>query len=186
MPDLKWWSVLWPDPSKVLSDTGLRSGDEAVDLCSGDGWFTVPMARLARTVVAIDIDRTLLESAGRRLNEHSLRNVVLAEVDAYELGSVVQSQADYVLLANAFHGVPDKPRLAKAVHSILKPGGLFAVVNWHKLPRETTMILDVPRGPPTELRVSPDETIEEVCGDGFVHVFTVEVSPHHYGAVFRR
>jgi hypothetical protein len=34
---------------------------------------------------------------------------------------------DYVFVANAFLGVPDKPRLARVVHNVLKRGGLFAV-----------------------------------------------------------
>lgn len=36
---------------------GCRSetGYEVVDLCSGDGWFTLQIAKIARHVVAIDI-----------------------------------------------------------------------------------------------------------------------------------
>jgi trans-aconitate methyltransferase len=70
--------------------------------------------------------------------------------------------ADLVFLARAFHGVPDKPRLARAASAALVPGGRFAVVNWHQRPREQTMILAKPRGPRTELRVSPQQTIEAI------------------------
>jgi hypothetical protein len=39
---------------KVLIAVGISSDMEVVDLCSGDGWFTLEIAKLARSVVAID------------------------------------------------------------------------------------------------------------------------------------
>ena len=56
MPTAGWWEALWPDPAGVLKAVGLESGISVVDLCSGDGWFTLQIARLAREVTAIDID----------------------------------------------------------------------------------------------------------------------------------
>ena len=44
----------------------------------------------------------------------------------------------------------------------------------------------VPRGPATELRMSPQETILSVQEGGLQYVKTVEIPPYHYGAVFRR
>jgi hypothetical protein len=49
---------------------------------------------------------------------------------------------DFVFLANAFHGVPDRLRLAQAVRESLEPAGHFAIVNWHQLPREETTVLE--------------------------------------------
>ena len=61
MPTAGWWEALWPDPAGVLASVGLKSGIEVIDLCSGDGWFTLQIAKIARHVAAIDIDPTLLE-----------------------------------------------------------------------------------------------------------------------------
>ncbi|MEX0752184.1 MAG: rRNA adenine N-6-methyltransferase family protein [Xanthobacteraceae bacterium] len=69
MPPAGWWEALWPDPAKVLAAVGLKPGMEVVDLCSGDGWFTLQIAKIARHVVAIDIDPALLEVARSRLAE---------------------------------------------------------------------------------------------------------------------
>lgn len=186
MPDPGWWEALWPDPAKVLSDTGLASGMSVVDLCCGDGWFTLPIAQTAKEAIAIDIDTQLLKRAEVRLAERGMKNCTFIESDAYELGRVVTKPANYVFLANAFHGVPDRPRLAAAVRDILLPGGLFVIVNWHALPREATPILGEPRGPATELRISPETTLAAVETSGLVHRMTVPVSPYHYGAVFAR
>ena len=187
MPDPGWWEALWPDPAKVLLDVGVAAGMDVIDLCSGDGWFTLPLARLARSVVAVDIDGALLAAARVRLNERSAAaNCTFVEDDAYNVAKAVQRPVDHVFLANAFHGVPDRPRLARAVHDALKPGGLFAVVSWHARPREQTPILGEPRGPATELRMTPEQTIAGVEPGGLKFRNQVEVSPYHYGAVFER
>jgi hypothetical protein len=44
MPDAQRWQALWPDSGRVLTDCGLVAGMIALDLCAGDGWFTLPMA----------------------------------------------------------------------------------------------------------------------------------------------
>src|SRR5882672_7743984 len=162
MPTAGWWEALWPDPAGVLAAVGLRPGMGVIDLCSGDGWFTLQIAKLAQHVVAIDIDRQLLDVARHRLAEGGAANCDFVQGDAYDIARLAPRPADFVFMANAFHGVPDRPRLARAVRDALKPSGRFAVINWHRRPREQTTILGEPRGPATELRLSPEQTIEAV------------------------
>jgi ubiquinone/menaquinone biosynthesis C-methylase UbiE len=187
MPAPGWWEALWSDPAKVLRDVGVNADMDVVDLCSGDGWFTFPLSRIARSVIAIDIDAALLEAAKVRITERGgAPNCTFVEADAYNIEKVVRQPVDHVFLANAFHGVPDKPRLARAVHNVLKPGGLFAVVSWYARPRDETTVLGAPRGPTTELRMTPEQTIAGVEPGGLKFRNRVDVSPYHYGAVFER
>ena len=102
------------------------------------------------------------------------------------IATLSHGTVDFVFLANTFHGVPDKPRLAQAVRQVLKPGGLFAVVNWHQRPREETVIMGEPRGPKTELRMSPEQTIKSVEAGGLTFVERVELPPYHYAVTFER
>lgn len=184
MPTAGWWEALWPDPAGVLAAVGLKAGMEVIDLCSGDGWFTLQMAKVARHVIAIDIDPCLLDVARHRLSESGVMNCDFVAGDAYALAKLVPKPTDFVFMANAFHGVPDRHRLARAVRETLKPGGRFAIVNWHQFPREETMILGEPRGPKTELRLSPELTIAAVESSGLTLVHLIEIPPYHYGAVF--
>jgi SAM-dependent methyltransferase len=184
MPTAGWWEALWPDPAGVLAKVGLKSGMDVIDLCSGDGWFTLPIARIARHVAAIDIDPAMLDLARVRLREAGVTNCDFIAGDAYDLTRLWPKPADFVFMANAFHGVPDPARLAKAVKAALKPGGHFAIVNWHARPREETMILGEPRGPKTELRLTPEQTIKAVEMDGLKLSKLVQVPPYHYGAIF--
>ena len=159
MPNAGWWEALWPDPAGVLAAVGMRHGMDVIDLCSGDGWFTLQIAKVAGRVTAIDIDPALLEVARHRLVESGAANCEFVAGDAYDIAKLAPRPADFVFMANAFHGVPDRPRLARAVGTALKPGGLFAVVSWHRRPREETTVLGEPRGPRTELRMSPSRRL---------------------------
>ena len=184
MPTAGWWEALWPDPAAVLTAVGLRPGMDVIDLCAGDGWFTLQIAKVARHVSAIDIDPTLLKVARHRLLESGVANCEFIAGDAYDIAKLA-GPADFVFMANAFHGVPDPARLAKAVGAALKSNGRFAIVNWHKRPRDETPILGEPRGPKTELRMSPEQTIKSVEAGGLKFSKKVEIPPYHYGVVFK-
>lgn len=186
MPDARWWEALWPSPGGVLTAVGIKPGMEVIDLCSGDGWFTLQIANIARHVIAIDIDPNLLEVARSHLVEGKMTNCDFVAGDAYELAKLVTRPVDFVFMANAFHGVPDSPRLAHAVRAALKLDGLFAIVNWHQRSRDETTVLGEPRGPKTELRLSPQQTIDAVEPSGLKLAHLVELPPYHHGAVFRR
>ena len=177
---------MWPDPAGVLVKMGLKSDMDVIDLCSGDGWFTLQIAKLARHVVAIDIDPKLLDIARHRLAEGGAGNCDFVAGDAYNVTQLWPRPVDFVFLANAFHGVPDRSRLARSVRDVLKPLGRFAIINWHPQPREKTTVLGEPRGPRTELRMSSDQTIKVVELDDLEFSELVDVPPYHYGVVFER
>lgn len=186
MPDRDWWQALWPEPAKVLEALGLHAGMAVVDLCCGDGYFTAPLARLVSpgSVIAVDLDPAMLEQA--RAACRDCANCTFLQANACELAGLVRQPVDYVLIANTFHGVPDKTTLARSAFAVLQVGGRFAVVNWHALPRERTTVLGEPRGPATAMRMSPAAVAQVVQPAGFEMDRQIELPPYHYGAVFRK
>ena len=186
MPTAGWWEALWPDPAGVLAKVGIKAGMDVIDLCSGDGWFTLQIAKIAQHVVAIDIDANLLDVARHRLTESGVTNCNYVAGDAYDIQRLWPHRVDFVFMANAFHGVPERTRLARSVAAALKPGGHFAIVNWHARPREETTILGEPRGPRTELRIESDVVKTAVEPSGLMLNEVVEIPPYHYGVIFER
>ena len=186
MPSPDWWEALWPEPKQVLTALGIQSDMVVVDLCCGDGLFTAPLARMAKHVIGIDIDKGMLAVAQDKINAIGAINCELIEGDAYEVADLVGRPVDYVLMANTFHGVPDKLRLARGVAAILKPGGRFAVVNWHRRPREETTVLGQPRGPKSDMRMEPSDVAAVVEPAGLKLSEVIELPPYHYAAIFEK
>jgi SAM-dependent methyltransferase len=186
MPDAEWWTALWPEPKTVLGSLGFRAGLAAVDLCCGDGYFTAAMSQmLGGAVWGVDLDPAMLEQARAAIFAAGAPECPLIEADARDLAGVIPEKVDLVLIANTFHGVPDQTGLARAVAEVLKPGGQFIVVSWHNRPREETLVLGQPRGPRSDMRMSPEDTARVVEPAGFRLSKTVDLPPYHYGAMFR-
>jgi SAM-dependent methyltransferase len=147
MPDHDWWQALWPDPMAVVRAVGVSPGMTVVDVGCGDGHFTAPLAQLAGDeVYALDLDPAMLELARREVVRTRAPSPHWICGDAMELAALVPVQVDLALMANTFHGVPDKNRLAHAIARVVKPGGRWVIINWHRRPREETTVLGSPPG----------------------------------------
>ncbi len=186
MPDQDWWRVLWPDPDRVVSALRIDPGMMVIDIGCGDGYFTAAIARRVGRgrVIGLDLDPAMLQQAQAACE--GLANCSWLLGDARELSQLVRAPVDYALIANTFHGAPDKTALSRGVAAALKPSGRFGIVNWHARPREETTVLGKPRGPATELRMSPAQTHAAVEPAGFSLESVVELPPYHYGAIFIR
>jgi len=159
---------------------------DVVDLCCGDGLFTVPLAKMARRVTAIDLDPEMVNRARARVAAAKATNCVSIVGDAYDLAALVMEPVDAVLIANTFHGVPDKQRLARAVAEVLRPGGRLSVINWHRRPREETLVLGQARGPKTEMRMESVDVVATAEPAGLKLARIVELPPYHYNAIFEK
>jgi SAM-dependent methyltransferase len=155
-----------------------------MDLCSGDGWFTLQIAKLARHVVAIDIDADLLEVARHRPAESGVANCDFVAGNAYELTRLWPRRCAWLPYnrARCTMTSPD----AYERFRVAFPSGLFAVVN----PASAAA-----RGNHDPGRAARSKNrIENVArrdrpgrrGGGLKLHRVVEVPPYHYGAVFER
>ncbi len=185
MPDADWWHALWPDPDAVMRAVGIGPGMRVLDLACGDGYFTAALARCTAPgrVVGLDLDPALLAQAQTAC---AALPCEWRLGDAMSIGHLCPGPFDIVLMANTFHGVPDKLGLARAVAMVLAPEGRFVIVNWYPRAREETPILGVPRGPRTELRLSPEATVDAIADAGFRPDRLVPLPPYHYGLILRR
>lgn len=94
---------------------------------------------------------------------------------------------DVALIANTFHSIEEPPSFLEAVTAALAENGRFIVVNWRDLPKETTTAAGTHRGPPADLRLSPDGTRRIVQEAVDVRLAEqVDTPPYHYGLVFER
>lgn len=171
----------WPDPRDVVQSPGVIPEMSVLDLCCGDGYFTAPLAKLVGNVYALDLDPLMIELAKAEVAR--LHTSVLKWIcaDARDAPQHITESVDYVLMANTFHGVPDQSGLMEAIRAMIRPNGLFGVVNWHALPRELTIVLNQPRGRKSD---SPEALQAVVEPTGFQTIRVQELPPYHYAAIF--
>ncbi len=183
MPSADWWKALWPDPQCVLRKLTLKPHMSVLDLCCGDGHFTEALDKMQQSkVYALDMDREMLTLAKARAGNA----VHWIEADARDMAAHLPALVDVVFMANTFHGVPEQTAMAARVRDVLKPGGLFIVVNWHVAAPGETKVLGQPRGPRKDLRMTPVEVSKIVEPAGLELIRIAELPPFHYGAIFQK
>ncbi|GAB3705751.1 class I SAM-dependent methyltransferase [Halorubrum pallidum] len=188
-PDWDWWGRLWPTPADTLRRLGLERGDRTVEIGCGNGYFALPAARIVdpEPVYAVDLDESLLDELTTLADEQEIDAVVPIRGDARDLALHLPESVDVAILANAFHGIDDRAGFLAGVVDALAPGGRFVVINWQARPRAETTVGGEPRGPPTDLRISPDETRAAVESATDLRLAReVDLPPYHYGLVFER
>jgi SAM-dependent methyltransferase len=114
----------------VLCETVERQGEPGcrciVDLGAGHGYATWQLLRFASatgTVHAVDISTDLL----RRIPPHP--QIRPAKSGLAAMGWLEDGQVDLVVSLASFHHVPNKNRVMREVHRIMRPGGVFVLVD---------------------------------------------------------
>ena len=187
-PDWDWWGELWSEPKQILQKVSIGANQSVADIGSGNGYFTLPLAELVHPapVYAVDIDGDLLEELSGKAEKAGLSNITCLEGDARELPSLLPESVDVVLIANTFHGVEEPAIFAEQAYRSLTSGGRLIILNWHNRSKEETPIAGEPRGPPQELRLTPEETQECMSSAPLTNTSIVELPPYHYALICER
>ncbi|MCG6537276.1 MAG: class I SAM-dependent methyltransferase, partial [Syntrophales bacterium LBB04] len=120
---------LFHDPVRMLKGY-IREGDTVLDVGPGMGYFTIPMARMVGEtgkVIAADVQQRMLTFLESRAKKAGLaRRIEPHLVSQESLG--IDEPLDFALAFWMVHEVPDQGRFLEELKSLLKPGGLFLLV----------------------------------------------------------
>ena len=113
----------------VLAAMGVKDGAHIADVGSGDGFYTLRIAKAVAPsgkAYAIDIEQKSLDKLRERAQKEAITNVeiILSEPADPKLPPGV---LDAVLIRNAYHEMVAYREILKGVMSGLKPGGLLVV-----------------------------------------------------------
>lgn len=117
------------DPIEILSSY-VHEGDTVIDIGPGMGYFTIPLTRLvgpAGKVIAIDIQQKMLSALTVRAQRKGVDDRIKTHLAGPDSIGFNQ-KADFVLAFWMAHEVPEQNKFLSEIHDLIKPDGLFLLV----------------------------------------------------------
>ncbi len=168
--------------SAVVELLRLQGAETVVDYGAGTGIYTVAVAAALPQgrVVAVEALPRLAELLRERSTPELGERLVLVETSD-NVVPLDDGDADRVLMVDVLHHLYDQPDALKEVARLLRPGGLFVVLDWGDKER--------PVGPPIGHVLGLGAVREIVAGLGFEEVEAHEpgdLRPYHLALVAKR
>jgi len=166
---------LWQDAPAILAQIGLKPGDTLADIGSGNGYFSIPAARIvgqSGKIYAFDVSAEAISELKAAASAVGLTNIQTAVGEA-ENTLLCQGCADVVLMANVLHDFNDPVAALKNARLMLKPSGKLADLDWKK-------DKDQLHGPPYAKRFDQDKATTLLTQAGFKVMSRTLVGPFHY------
>ena len=144
------------DSDEIIKELKLNGDETFMDAGCGDGHNAIKILEDYNhkgTVYAVDIYDASIEDMETYKNDNNVENLINIEADITEgIPGVEDGSIDVVLLVNVFHGFKASRKLDEAVlelSRIIKDDGKIAIMDYKAW--------DVPNGPPTKMRSSPED-----------------------------
>lgn len=150
----------WQRPELVVAAAGLTSGQVVADVGAGTGYFEVHLSRAVGAsgrVLALDVNRHLVEHMTRRFHDARLPNVE-ARVLRHDDPGLEPGSVDRVLIVDLWHHLHDRVAYGRKLRTALRPEGRLLVIDRGA---------DSSHAPPVDMRISVEAVIAELEAAGF-------------------
>jgi phosphatidylethanolamine/phosphatidyl-N-methylethanolamine N-methyltransferase len=113
--------------AKAIRRMAIQPGDQILEVGVGTG-ISLPLYPRTCAVVAIDLSDGMLERARTRVEQYSIRNVRLIQMDATQL-TFPDNSFDIVYAPYFISCVPDPLAVTREMRRVCKPGGRLVFLN---------------------------------------------------------
>jgi SAM-dependent methyltransferase len=116
--------------SAVVAVAAVRDGTAVLDLGSGNGQISIPLAMRGANVLAIDVSPAMARQLNAEARRRGLNSLTVAALPVEEL-DLPPASLDLVVSSYALHHLrdADKARLATAAYRWLRPGGQIVIAD---------------------------------------------------------
>ena len=152
-------------PLRFLSQLGIQPGQSVLDLGSGPGFWSLPLAAIVGPkgiVWALDVSQEMPDTLKQR-NPPTQVRTLYSELPKIELPD---SSVDWIWAAFVIHEVIPPEKLASEMCRILKENSTLSIHDWR--PDATTEV-----GPPRHHRLSVEQVSKYLLDAGFKSVTQV-------------
>jgi ubiquinone/menaquinone biosynthesis C-methylase UbiE len=162
------------NPEAILAEIGLKPGHTFVDVGCGDGFFSLPAARIVGAhgrICALDVDSERIDELRKKAAGEALSNLDL-RAGAGEETVFCHGCADLVFFGNVLHDFQDPAKVLRNAREMLKGTGKLANYDWVKTATEF--------GPPLSIRLDERTAGKLMESNGFRVEAVHQSGPHHY------
>ncbi len=162
------------DPEAILAKAGLRPGMAFADIGCGQGYFTIPAAKLVGSkgrVYGIDLDEEAIIALREKAAAEGLKNIKVTVGGAGDR-VLCRACADVAFFGICLHDFDDPSKALENARRTLKPGGVLADLDWNKVKTEG--------GPPAEKRLSVEKASKLIETAGFRIKSTEDIAGRYY------
>lgn len=131
------------DVTKPLKKAGIKEGQTILDFGCGPGHYAIAAAKMVGAkgkVYALDIHPLAVQSVEKKAKKEGLTNIVTIISDRDT--RLPDQSVDIALAYDMISMVKDKQALAKELHRVLKPNGIFSVLVEHIKVEDVLKILE--------------------------------------------
>ncbi len=166
------------NPGRVLTASGLKSGDTLLDAGSGDGFISFAASQLVGEkgiVYALDAYPESVANIKEEAEKEGVNNLETIFADLTDEIPLDDNSVDVCVMANVLHGFVENnevEEVMKEISRVVKSEGVFAVAEFKKLAG--------PPGPPLEVKLSPQDVEDILVQYDFEPVSSWEVGQYHY------
>ena len=150
-------------PENLISKLEIGPEDVIVDFGCGPGYFTVPLARIARKTYGVDISSGMLERTAAYAKKKRV-DIGLIQSDGTRI-DLPDESVDGILLVHVFHEVESRAKVLGEFLRILRPARRLLIVEKTRGGRMLGKL-----GPPI---INEDEIIDDISKAGFAAIRTV-------------
>ncbi|MGB4738891.1 MAG: methyltransferase domain-containing protein [Fuerstiella sp.] len=125
---------------RVLDACGIKPGMSVADIGAGTGFYTRLFAETVGKqgwVYAVDISPRFLEDINNKADEQKVSNltcVLCSERSAH----LPPNSVDVVFICDTYHHFAHHESTLASIHKALKPGGTLVLVEFHRIPGQST------------------------------------------------
>lgn len=168
----------WQRPDEVIRALNLEPSMTVADVGAGTGYFSVRLARAVPDgqVIATDLEPDMVRYLAERARREELPNL-RSQIATPTTSGLAPDSVDAILIVHVWHHIADRASYARDLAAALRPGGTLLVVDFDP---------DAAKGPPMNLRLSPDEVVAELAGAGLEATVSSLELPDQYVIEARR
>jgi SAM-dependent methyltransferase len=114
----------------VIDASMVQPGEAVLDLGSGTGQISLPLASRGAEVLAVDVSPAMADQLRAETERRSLSSIVTATVPIEKL-ALPPGSFDLIVSSYALHHLrdPDKARLVRSAYHWLRPGGRLVIAD---------------------------------------------------------